>query len=241
MLDPKIYQPEKNDVFLVSFPKSGNTWVATFLVSYFFDELVAFGDVSKWIPSVHRDHQLIAKIQSNPRIIKSHLSQTASYRRVIYVVRDVRDVVVSFFHHHRLLRKIDEGMTLDRYVLEFVDRKDGFGDWADHANSWLDATPSQDMLLFRYEDLLHDARSEFTRMLHWLGGIPDEVRLNSALRHSSFQSMRESEAQARAFEGGFFVRAGLSGGWRDALSCANQNLLTERYASTLRRLGYPVS
>src|SRR5947199_5455833 len=74
-----------DDVFIVSYPKSGNTW-ARFLIGNLFhdDEPVTFANVEERVPSiyVHPDRAL----RRLPRILKSHECFDPRYRRVIYIV-----------------------------------------------------------------------------------------------------------------------------------------------------------
>lgn len=59
--------------------------------------------------------------------------------RFIYLIRDGRDVIVSFYNH-LVHQEVEDGGyegTLDEFVAEWLDGKIAFGKWTDHLKSWL--------------------------------------------------------------------------------------------------------
>src|SRR6266566_2478113 len=87
-----------DDTFLVSFPRSGNTWTR-FLVCNLVnpDDPVTFVGIESRIPEIYDVPDRILRRFPRPRIIKSHESFDPRYRKVIYIVRDPRDVAVSYY------------------------------------------------------------------------------------------------------------------------------------------------
>src|SRR5437868_14217489 len=88
-----------DDIFLVSYPRSGNTWTR-FLIGNLIhqDEPVTFANIESRIPEIYfnPDHRM--RRLPRPRILKSHECFQPHYRQIIYIVRDPRDVAVSFYH-----------------------------------------------------------------------------------------------------------------------------------------------
>ena len=80
--------------------------------------------------------------------------------RVIYIVRDPRDVAVSFYFYNLKVRVIPDGYSMDEFVNRFVAANvvpyaDRVGCWQDHVLSWVrlrEGKPGFSMV--RYEDLL---------------------------------------------------------------------------------------
>jgi hypothetical protein len=74
----------------------------------------------------------VAEISSHPdhwlRRLKSHAPFDPRCRRIIYVVRDPRDVAVSFYHHNLKQRNLPDGYPVDEYI---------------HASSTLNSIPDQ--------------------------------------------------------------------------------------------------
>ncbi|MFQ5530433.1 MAG: sulfotransferase domain-containing protein, partial [Gemmatimonadota bacterium] len=97
------------DVFLVGHPKSGNTWLAymlAVLLSGERDHEVNLYNVGDFVPFVHgRDHE-ISKWEHlrNPRVFRNEYPlHRRLYPRILYIVRDPRSVLVSFWHMYRVM------------------------------------------------------------------------------------------------------------------------------------------
>src|ERR1700675_2075178 len=74
-----------DDIFLTSYPRSGNTWTR-FLVGNLVhtEEAVTFLNVERLVPDMykHSDHYL--RNLPGPRILKSHEVFDPRYKRIIY-------------------------------------------------------------------------------------------------------------------------------------------------------------
>jgi len=85
-------------------------------------------------------------LRKSPRVLKSHECFDPRYHRVIYIVRDPRDVAVSFYFHNLKVRVIPDGYSMDEFVNRFIaanvlDYRDRVGCWQDHVlrdtlNKW---------------------------------------------------------------------------------------------------------
>jgi Sulfotransferase domain len=103
-----------DDTFLVSYPKSGNTWMR-FLIANLLqqDPPVGLLDADCLIPIVDGKSKRFFDEMKSPRIIKSHFSFIPAYKRVIYVVRDPRDVVMSQYHYQIKRGVLEKDMLAD--------------------------------------------------------------------------------------------------------------------------------
>ncbi len=128
-----------DDVFLVSYPKSGNTWTRFLLGNLMNpDESITFANVERKVPDIYVESKMTLKKTPRPRVIKSHECFDPRYRRVIYIVRDPRDVALSAYHYDRKGRNIPDGFPIDTYVsTRFMKTDEYFGTWGEHAGSWL--------------------------------------------------------------------------------------------------------
>src|SRR5713101_9299626 len=110
-----------DDVFLVSFPKSGNTWTRFLLANLIYpNQPATFANIHRLIPdpagTTKRDFDRMPR----PRIIKSHECFDPRYPRVVYIVRDPRDVAVSQYHYHRKLQRISDDSPIENFVTRFL-------------------------------------------------------------------------------------------------------------------------
>ncbi len=202
-----------DDVYLVLYPRSGNTWVRFMLANLFAKEEVTFQNIMHFVPSVHRDTEILNRIH-RPRIIKSHAPFEPLYSRVIYLVRDGRDVYVSFYHYRQ--EQLPAGTTL----ADFIQMDHWPGSWGKHVISWLDANlPPDRFLLVRYEQIHEQPERELRRITEFIGLDVTEDHLKEAIRKSDLDAMRRIEdkcghPRAGRFSGRF-VRSGKTGGWKE--------------------------
>ena len=238
-----------DDTFLVSYPKSGNTW-ARFLIANLVhpSEKIDFSNVNRMIPGpeVTRNRDLMRT--PRPRIIKSHQYFDPRYRRVIYIVRDPRDVVVSQYHFQRKRNVVADQYPLSEYVTRFVAGQTSFyGSWGEHVASWLSTRHGRPgFLLLRYEDMVEDTGRELSKVASFLGLSSTPETIRQAVERSSADRMRSLEkSQAQMFTSTKntrqdipFVRAAKAGGWRSALpeECAVQ--LDKAWGTLIHWLGY---
>src|ERR1700722_14164706 len=145
-----------DDVFLTSYPRSGNTWTR-FLVGNFVNpnEAVTFLNVERLVPDMYKTADWVLRRRPRPRVLKSHESFDARYRRVIYIVRDPRDVAISNYHWEMKLRSVREGYPIEEFVPRWMEPQFWLriGSWGDHVGSWLATRQGhQGFLLLRYEE-----------------------------------------------------------------------------------------
>ncbi|MEO1349009.1 MAG: sulfotransferase domain-containing protein, partial [Cyanobacteria bacterium J06635_15] len=179
--------PSQEDIYLVSFPKSGNTWLRFLLATaiklhYDIKREVNFFSIHDIIPDVWISRDIrcqgIFGESALPRILKSHSSHNPYYHRVLLLVRDPRDTLISYYYYLSNYGKVD----LDKLPFsEFIkDNKYGVQAWLKHTDSWLKVNrPAQIIRVFRYEDLLQDPEKQLYLMLDLIG-IPvdfDKIKL----------------------------------------------------------------
>jgi hypothetical protein len=243
-----------DDVFLASYFRSGSTWWR-FLVGNLVhqDETVSFANLDRLVPSIHSVSD--RKLRKLPRILNSHEPFDPRYPRVIYLVRDPRDVAVSFYYYNLKTRNLQDGFPLDEFVKRYVAGQpvsyaNRLGSWEDHALSWIRMRQGRDsFLLLRYEDLLAAPEKELPKAAALLRIDASPERIARAIRLSSASQMRSLEKKEwKQFSGTKesrqdipFVREAKSGAWRQHLSEASVRLIEESWGSTMQSLGYELT
>lgn len=242
----------EDDIFLVSFPKSGNTWSRFLLANLLHPEQTAtFANIHLLIPdptgTSKRDLDRLPK----PRIIKSHECFDPRYGRVIYIVRDPRDVAVSQYHYHRKLMKIGDDSPIETFVARFLAGQTcPHGSWGQNVITWLATSEgSPNFLLLRYEDMLADTAQELAKIAAFLGISASPEQIARAVERSSAARMRKLEEtqtdQCDLTKGSrkdlSFVRAAGAGGWRSELPTALVEKIETAWGPLMRHLGYELS
>jgi hypothetical protein len=240
-----------DDTFLVSYPKSGNTWVRFLLANLIHpNETVGFSNINRLLPAPGVLSKRFLRTLPRPRILKSHEPFDVRFRKVIYLVRDPRDVAVSEYHFDLKKRYIEPDVTLEQFVQRFIaGETSSYGSWWEHAASWIGArhgNPS--FLLIRYEDLLLDSIAETAKIADFLSIQAGPERLQAAVERSSADRMRKLEKQQADQWTGTkntrkeipFVRAAKSGGWKETLPPHSVKQIEAAWAPLLNFLGYPL-
>ena len=238
-----------DDVFILSFPKSGNTWTRFLIANLIYPETPAdFSNINRLTPDPEAMSKRELAKMPRPRIIKSHQYFDPRYPRVIYIVRDPRDVMLSMYHFQRKCRVIEDQFPLEKYATQFIAGKTSpYGSWGDNVASWLVTRQNRPgFLLLRYEDMLEDAARELNKVVAFLQIPPDAERIANAVRRSAADEMRKLErSQAHLWSSTKstrqdlpFVRAAKAGGWRTELPEEAVSQLEGAWGHLMTHLGY---
>ena len=238
-----------DDVFLVSYPKSGNTWVRFLLANLVSRSPSSFRDANTLVPDIHNagTPEILASVPS-PRILKSHFPFDPVYPRVIYLLRDPRSVAVSQFFFKKRKGELEPETSFESFFVQFLGGfDDGFGSWGDHVCSWLEKRPDPaDRIVVRFEDLKADTVAQLQSMCAFAGIAADESGLDTAIRNSSMEAMRKveketglgSQLQGKGDLSIPFVRKGSTSEWREFFSPAMEQQLKHRFAAAMQLGGY---
>ncbi len=277
-------------VWLASYPKSGNTWMRILLSNLLSgsenpedinnlalrdgsacnrDDFEEYTLLDSTLLCPHEIENLMPLVQeakaadgSTARFIKVHdawrylpdgrpmLGRAA--RAALYLVRDPRDVAVSFAFHqaatldHTIARMNSPENFLAGGPFQLPQRVD---DWSGHVRGWLDQTVLP-VHLIRYEDLRADTTGVFRRALEFLGAEFHDDRaaddaISKAVFHSDFNELRRQESERgfreRRPDQAVFFREGRSGAWKEYLNAAQVRLIENAHAATMVRLGYELA
>lgn len=191
-----------DDIYLVSYPKSGNTWLRFLIanaikIHYGIDREVNFFTIQDIIPGIGKSRNIRAAglfgRPDLPRILTSHSDYNPYFMRVIFLVRDPRDVIISHYYYAKARKSIPESMKLSQFIR---DEKYGPVAWLRHTESWYSpgaASPEQRIVLFKYEDFLKDTYSQLDRLTNLIGIPVTGDSVKRAVELSSKEKMRDSE------------------------------------------------
>ncbi|MGH9430722.1 MAG: sulfotransferase domain-containing protein [Terriglobia bacterium] len=165
-----------DDIFLVSYPKSGNTWTRFLLGNLMNpDERITFTNVERKVPDIYGASRKTFRKTRRPRLIKSHECFDPRYRRVIYIVRDPRDVAVSAYHYDRKEKNIGDAFPIETYVTtRFMKTDEYFGTWGEHAGSWLVNSKNIFQITRLKNGFMGTMGSWGENVISWLGSRGDD-------------------------------------------------------------------
>jgi hypothetical protein len=236
---------DQRDVFIISYPRSGTTWLRFLLSEIYSGVPSEFTSVShnvRYIGS-HKDGPRI--LPNGGRLLFSHERFPLKGNRVIYAVRDPRSVVTSEFNWQRRRRLWNE--DFEEFLIKFLEgRTNPWGGWGDHVDYWLHDTRSRHKALrVKFEDLRGDTLAVAMKIANFLGDGPSESQIRTAIESNQLEKMREKEERApdHVFASGAnrdirFVRRGSTDMWSSSLSHAHIAQIEERYQQQMLLLGY---
>jgi aryl sulfotransferase len=241
-----------DDIVVATYAKAGTTWTQQIVGQLVFqgDETVAVHDISPWldlrVPPAQEKLQAL-EAQTHRRIVKTHLpldalvfSPNAKY---LYIGRDGRDVLFSFYHHHRQANALWYAILNDtpgrvgppigppdpdvrRYFRTWLEQ-DGYPFWSfwENVSTWWAARDLPNVKLVHFNRLKADLGGEMRAIADFLEIDIPEARWDAIVEHCGFDYMKANAARVAPlggaiFDGGAetFVNKGTNGRWRDVLS-----------------------
>lgn len=235
---------QRADVVVVSFGKSGRTWLRV-MVSHLFRVMYRLPENAiMGFDNFHNLNRAVPKIFfTHDNYIKDFTGDFSSKqpfynKRVVLLARDPRDVAVSQFFQWKFRIKPSK-VTINNYppqgsdisLFDFVMGDNGGGMKAvtDYLNLWAaEADKVKAFHLLRYEDLRSNTREELRRLLDFMQVDATDAQVEAAVEYSSYENMKkmESKEQFRLAGGrmmprdkdnpdSFKVRRAKVGGYRD--------------------------
>jgi Sulfotransferase domain len=165
-------------------------------------------------------------------------------KSVIYIVRDPRDVAISFAYHYRRPLGLAVATLCSSWSFNFKPRQMGrtelLTSWGEHVAAWtrLKRFP---LLVLRYEDLLANSESGVRRIAGLLGKQVSEEEVRDVVAATSFEQLRRQEAErgfTEAVRARGFFRVGKAQQWRDVRDQSVFQPLLDRFSRLMRRYGY---
>ncbi|XP_058385704.1 sulfotransferase 2A1-like [Diceros bicornis minor] len=227
------------DVVILTYPKSGTHWLIEILCLIFskgdpkWIQSVPIWDRSPWVETESGYNSL--KDKEGPRLISSHLpiqlipkSLFSSKAKVIYLIRNPRDILVAGYFFYRISNFIKKPELLEEYFEWFIQGNVPYGSWFDHTHGWMSMKGKENFLILSYEELKRDRRSNTEKICQFLGKKLEPEELNSLLKNSSFQVMKENKMSNYSLlrgqyldeKNGSILRKGISGDWKNYFTVA---------------------
>ena len=215
-------------------------------------------NISKyWIKS----QKLMKVIKGNVTFMKNHNALVSINRQdltnenhslaSIYIVRDPRDVVISYAKYRGLSYDRSIEQVCSKKLFYLIDSNNDFpgveilGSWKFNYTSWRDGVPNMPKVIVKYENLLENCYDHFYKIISFLSTILNfkinEEQIKFCVDISSFKNLKKDENLNGFFENdgkSKFFRTGKSGNWKEELSNSQIKCIEKELNSEMKFLGY---
>lgn len=251
------YEARPDDVFISTFPKSGTTWTQQIVTLIFNDGHIPAAVDKDCIfaasPFLEMQGKEAAVNMARPGAIKTHMSYNVipkhAEAKYIVVLRNPKDVLVSYFHHHNSILDVSqEEWTFDQYFKLFYEGENTCGDYFDWCLSWWQNRQNLKSLILLYESMKVDPIGNILKIAAFLGKKyeqqlrSDDGLMERIVKQSSVQFMKETtdkqmlnarrkrlghvSGQERDFH---IVRKGVIGDWRNFMTDEQSRMMDEKF------------
>lgn len=238
------------DVIAVTHPKSGTIWMQEILPLVLNGgDLMPIHTIPNWdrVPWLEEKRLAVVVDQlTSPRAFVTHFpyqlmppSFHASKAKVIYVMRDPRDVMVSSYFFHQMAGFLEDPGTFEEFMDKFLEGRVLFGKWTDHVKSWRHTDLGDRIMYITYEEMAQDFPAALRRLSDFLGRNLSEEVIQKIAEHCSFKNMKANTMSNFSLipkvlmdsDKSPFLRKGVAGDWKNHFSSEQ----LARFTSVIRK------
>lgn len=243
----------KKNIIIVGYPKSGTTWLSRLI-----SELVSCPLIGDWgydnIEALYREG--IDRV-SEYQVYKSHHSfnelekvSSKNIYKIIYIIRDPRDVVISGLHYFNFLPKLlaeKEGLKINPVLIKtynkLVSNKEKKRQMTqavllgnNFINPWLNLSwkdhympyHENNIHFIKYEDLIDFPINECKKILAYLGVSSNQDHIKHSIDKQSFQKIKLNISNINDKHLNKLLRKGVYGSWEKEFTKEEVNLFKEK-------------
>ncbi|XP_015457552.2 sulfotransferase 1 family member D1 isoform X1 [Astyanax mexicanus] len=193
-------------------------------------------------------------IMKPPRVIKTHLPIQLvpegfwkNKCKVIYVARNAKDNLVSYYHFDRMNKTQPEPGTWDEYIQKFMKGNLGWGSWYDHVKGYWKEREKRNILYLFFEDMKENPRREVERIMRYLDLSVSEDVIEKIVQLTSFKVMKDNPMANYTFipkvvfdhSVSAFMRKGEVGDWINHFTPAQSQMFDEDYVRQMADVDMP--
>ncbi|XP_072182214.1 sulfotransferase 1A1-like [Diadema setosum] len=214
----KNFEVRPDDVFIITYPKSGTHWmmeIMGLILSDGYIEKVDRSLLTSALEMINMDQafpkskeeeaqnpvdmspfmEILDKAPS-PRMVISHLRKDRFPKdllqkaKVIYIARNPKDVVTSWYNF--LGKSPFLTFTWEENFKAFLDGKSPWGPWPEHVKEFWEAHEDPNLLFLFYEDMLKDPLGHIRQVANHVGRPLSEEALQRVVANSSIKQMKKT-------------------------------------------------
>ncbi|XP_043085996.1 sulfotransferase 2B1-like [Puntigrus tetrazona] len=168
--------------------------------------IVTYPKSVPWLEE-HRAILLGLEQRPSPRVFATHFHRhmmSESYfktkPRVLYVMRNPKDVFTSSFHYYGMASYLVNPGSQDEFMEKFLDGTIIFGSWFDHVKGWIGAEEQESILHIFYEEMIADLKGSVEKIAKFLGIAGDWKNHFTEAQQQRFNSVYKDKMRDVKFK-----------------------------------------
>ena len=198
-----------------------------------------------------KTHHAISKVFDQP------FTSESSTRGIIYVVRDPRDVVISYAHHFNIsidksinkLLNIKLGLDWEDDNKKFLNKRKPLtilSSWMLHCESWIDNSFNCPFLIIKYEDMISNKFDTIKKIIDFFVKNFNfkfnnlDIKIKNIIKTTSFEFLKNEESKSGFSEavGRKFFRNGRANQWEVVLNREQIMEIEKNFYLLMEKLDY---
>ncbi|XP_073427289.1 sulfotransferase 2B1-like [Dendrobates tinctorius] len=247
------FQVRDDDIFSITYPKSGTTWMIEILSLIqkngdpTWSNTVPNWERVPWIEELDYAKKL-QQSEEHPRLITSHMprhmfmkSFNGSKAKIIYTIRNPKDAAVSLYYFSIMSTYFKDPENMDTFLKEFLTENIPYGSWFNHVKGWMGLLGKDNFMFQTYEDLKKDLRGSVIKICKFIGKELDDEAVDSVVKNASFKNMKQNNMANYSTwpsvymdqEKSPFLRKGVVGDWKNHFTVAQNEYFDKIYKAEI--------
>lgn len=247
-----------DDIIIITYPKSGTTWMQE-LVPLIMNggDPASVETLPNWdrVPWLEEQRACVLNLEErpSPRIFASHfhynMMPTSFFKvkpKVIYVMRNPKDVFTSSFHYYAMASFLVKPGPQTEFLHKFLEGKVMFGSWFDHVKGWINAEDKDRIMFISYEEMVMDLKDSVSRLATFLEKPLETTVIEKIADRCLFKNMKKNKMSNYSLvpsefmdqKKSEFLRKGIAGDWKNLLTAAEVEYFDTVYQDQMKDVKY---
>nr|XP_056709943.1 sulfotransferase 6B1-like [Euleptes europaea] len=241
------FEARNDDIILAGYPKTGSNWFVHILrdlvrtikksqceMNKGSDELLylEFGDPGKFERMKNLPSRRVLGTHLLPHMLPESIFKNKA--KVLVLIRNPKDVAVSYFHFSNRMPTLPSFRTWDEFFRDFIEGKVARGSYFDYLMEWNKYIDDKNITFITYEEVKMEPEMGVKKMADFLGFFINEEEIQMIVDQNNFQEMKKNSECTHGVFGKILFRKGDIGDWKSIFSEAQSQEMDQKIEECLR-------